>query len=85
MKVRTAMLPTPKECTACGSTRSTNDDPLVVYAWRRTDQCVGWVHKGCRGLLFAGMRGLDDDMRDRMGLDIPERDPNELWEFLTPQ
>jgi hypothetical protein len=36
-------------------------------------------------LLFAGMRGLDDDLRDCFGVDMPERDPADLWEFLTPQ
>jgi hypothetical protein len=79
------ILPIPKECTACGSTTSTNDDPLIVYCWRRTDQCVGWVHKGCRGPLFAGMRAMDDDLRDRFGVEFPERDPADLWVLLMPQ
>jgi len=78
------MLPSPRECTACGSTRSTNDDPLVIYAWRRTDQAVGWCHMGCRRLLFDGMRGMDDDLRDRTGLDFPDRDPADLWVLLMP-
>jgi hypothetical protein len=37
----------------------------------------------CRGHLLNGMRGMDDHMRDH-GMDIPDRDPAELWEFLAP-
>jgi hypothetical protein len=77
------MLPTPKECTACGGTHNTDDDPLVCYWWRRTGVAVGWVHKGCRGRLFDGMRSLDDHARER-GLDVPDIDPSELWEFQAP-
>jgi hypothetical protein len=76
------MLP-PKECTACGGKRSTNDDPLVCYCWRRTGVAVGWVHQGCRQRLFRGMDKLDDHMRDR-GIDVPDVDHGELWEFLAP-
>jgi hypothetical protein len=84
MKVQ-PILPSPKECTACGGVHASNDNPLIVYSWRRTDQCVGWVHKDCRAMLFAGMRAMDDDLRDRTGLDVPDRDPADLWEFLMPQ
>jgi hypothetical protein len=79
------MLPSPKECTACGSTRETNDDPLVCYCWRRTGVAVGWVHKnmGCKRRLFGSMDAMDDHMRDR-GIDVPDLDPNVLWEFRSP-
>jgi hypothetical protein len=77
------MLPKKDSCTACGETRDTADDPLVCYCWKRTGVAVGWVHKGCRDHLLRGMAWMDDHMRDR-GLDIPDRDPADMWEFLAP-
>ena len=77
------MLPMPKDCTACRGTHNTADDSLVLYCWRRTGVAVGWVHKGCRDHLLQGMRSMDDHARDH-GMDVPDRDPAELWEFLAP-
>jgi len=77
------MLPSPKDCTACGGTHNTEDDPLMLYCWR-TGVAVGWVHKGCRGRLLDGMRAMDDHARDHIGLDVPDRDPAELWHFRLP-
>ena len=77
------MLPSPKDCTACGGTHNTADDPLVLYCWRRTGVAVGWVRMNCRGHLLRGMQYMNDHLRDR-GVDVPERDPGELWDFLAP-
>jgi len=48
------MLPTPKDCTACGSTDNDPDNPLMVYSCTPSGIAVGWVHKNCRDwLAFA--------------------------------
>jgi hypothetical protein len=58
------MLPSPKDCTACGSTVSTPDNPLMVYSCSPNGIAVGWVHKDCAKLLFdvsvdrTGMAGM---------------------------
>jgi hypothetical protein len=56
-------LPTLKQCTACGGTDSTEDNPLICYGHIRTGVTIGWVHHHCRELLLKGIEAMDDELR----------------------